>query len=63
MENANVAVNHSGSCTKNKMIMCDTYRCSTCGWNPTVAEKRLAKIRRSLKIKLPVFQYGEQIGV
>jgi len=39
MENANVAVNHSGSCTKNKMIMCDSkkaggdivYRSDDCG--------------------------------
>ena len=30
----------TASCTYNKEIKCEIHKCSTCGWNPEVAQKR-----------------------
>lgn len=37
-----------GVCLFNHGVMCDIAKdCDTCGWNPTVAKKRLARLREA----------------
>lgn len=36
-------------CPHNKELICTVKNCNRCGWNPKVAEIRLAKIKKELQ--------------
>ena len=38
-------------CPNNPWVMCSVKNCYRCGWNPTVAEMRLEKIRKEMRQK------------
>lgn len=49
----NIPVHDSaGACWHNKMVACtNRNNCAKCGWNPPVAQKRVAKLKRRLGIE------------
>lgn len=36
-------------CPHNKQIPCEGMNCNNCGWNPVVAERRIAKVSEAIK--------------
>lgn len=51
-------------CPNNSECRCEDAKCEKCGWDPTVAEHRLADVKRRMGIdgkfyRIPVFGYYE----